>query len=110
MAAEMTGGSFEIQSQQGVGTVVTAVFVPSHLDCTPLGDMTATVCSLIQCNPDRDFCYTYSNGGKSFTADTRQFRQVLEDVPLSEPAVVAFISDYIAEHTAEADSAVRPLN
>ena len=37
-AAESTGGSFFIRSQVGVGTVVTAVFVLSHIDRMPLGD------------------------------------------------------------------------
>ena len=99
MAAEMTGGSFNIESTPNVGTTVTAVFVPSHLDCMPLGDITATVCSLIQCNPDRDFCYTYSWNGSSFSADTRQFRQVLEGIPLNSPEVINFISEFIEENT-----------
>ena len=30
MEAEMTGGSLEIESEKGAGTVVTAKFVPSH--------------------------------------------------------------------------------
>jgi hypothetical protein len=99
MAAGMTGGSFLIESPPGVGTTVTAVFVPSHLDCMPLGDITATVCSLIQCNPDRDFCYTYSWNGSSFSADTRQFRQVLEGIPLNSPEVITFIGEFIEENT-----------
>lgn len=99
MAAEMTGGSFSIVSQPGKGTTVTAVFVPSHLDCMPMGDITATVCSLIQCNPDRDFCYTYSCNGKGFSADTRQFREVLEGIPLNSPEVIQFISEFITENT-----------
>ena len=99
MAAEMTGGSFNIESTLNVGTTVTAVFVPSHLDCMPLGDIAATVCSLIQCNPDRDFCYTYSWNGSSFSADTRQFRQVLEGIPLNSPEVISFISEFIEENT-----------
>ena len=101
MAAEMTGGSFSIASQPGVGTTVTAVFVPSHVDCMPMGDITSTVCSLIQCNPDRDFCYTYSCDGRGFAGDTRQFRQVLEGVPLNAPEVITFISEFITENTSE---------
>ena len=32
MEAEMTGGSFQIDSEEGKGTKVTAVFRPSHVD------------------------------------------------------------------------------
>ncbi len=101
MAAEMTGGSFSIRSAVGEGTTVTASFARSHIDRMPLGDMAATICSLIQCNPDIDFVYTYRYGEQSFAADTRQFRQVLEGVPLSEPEVLGYIGDFIRENTAE---------
>ena len=36
MEAEMTGGSFSIRSQKGRGTILTAIFVPSHVDMIPL--------------------------------------------------------------------------
>lgn len=101
MAAEMAGGSFSIISEVGVGTTVTAGFSLSHIDRMPLGDMAATVSALIQCNPDKDFVYTRIYNGKSFVADTREFRKVLEEVPLGNPEVVQFISDYINENTME---------
>ena len=41
MAAELSGGSFSIKSQPGVGTTTTAVFVLSSVDRMPLGDMPA---------------------------------------------------------------------
>lgn len=101
MAAEMTGGQLSIDSAPGVGTTVTASFGLSHIDRMPLGDIAATVCSLVQCNPDIDFTYTCRAGVREFTADTRRFREVLEGVPLSNPEVVGFIGDYIRENTAE---------
>ena len=67
----------------------------------PLGDIAATICSLIQCNPEIDFTYTYRRGESSFTADTREFCAVLGDVPLSNPEVVAFIGSFIRENTQE---------
>lgn len=101
MAAEMTGGKLSIESSIGRGTAVSAVFGLSHIDRMPLGDIAQTVCSLVQCNPDLDFVYTYRYGGKSFTADTRSFREVLEGVPLSNPEIIAFIGAFIRENTAE---------
>ena len=46
----MTGGSFEISSKEGEGTYIKAVFVLSHIDRMPLGDMTGTLISLINAN------------------------------------------------------------
>lgn len=101
MAAEMTGGKLAIDSAVGQGTTVTAAFGLGHIDRMPLGDIAATVCSLVQCNPDIDFTYTYRRGGEEFTADTREFRTVLEGVPLSNPEVIGFIRNFITENTAE---------
>ncbi|MFR5069501.1 MAG: ATP-binding protein [Eubacteriales bacterium] len=41
MEAEMTGGSFEIESDLNQGTKVTATFITTHLDMLPLGDINA---------------------------------------------------------------------
>ncbi len=104
MAAEMCGGSFLIESTVGVGTQVKAVFVPSHVDCMPLGDMASTYTALMQCNPDMDFLYSYQTDGEGFIADTREFRQVLGDVSLGELSVVAFVKSFIEENTDEAEA------
>ena len=57
MAAEMTGGSFKIESEVNQGTKVTATFIATHLDMLPLGDINTTVWLLITCNPDLDFIF-----------------------------------------------------
>lgn len=101
MAAELTGGSFGIESTPGQGTRVMAVFVLSSIDRMPLGDIGSTITTLIQGSPDIDFVYTRSIDGREMTADTRQFREVLGGLPLDTPEVLAFVSDYIAENTAE---------
>lgn len=102
MAAEMTGGRFSLTSEPGAGTTVTAVFGYHHLDRMPLGDMAQTLGTLIQCNPDRDFWYCHQKGDRSFTVDTRQFREVLgEEISLGEPEVAAYIRHYLEEAEAE---------
>ena len=103
MAAEMTGGSLTVDSTPGRGTCVTARFGLSHIDRAPLGDMAQTMCALIGCNPDIDFTYTRAVAENSFTADTAEFRQVLEGVPLSEPEVLQFIAGYINEQSENLD-------
>lgn len=104
MAAELTGGALNIDSQLGNGTTVTASFGLSHIDRMPLGDMAGTVCTLIQCNPDVDFVYTRRYGERSFSADTREFRKTLGDIPLQTPEVLRFIGEFIRENSAEIQS------
>lgn len=98
-AAEMTGGSFEIESAVGVGTKVRAYFKTDHLDFTPIGDMTSTMISLITMNLHIDFVYRRKIDNKEFTVDTRQLREILGDVPLNEPSIALWITDYINENT-----------
>lgn len=103
-AAESTGGSFSIESQLGAGTAVTAVFVLSHIDRMPLGDISSTIYTLIVYHPDTDFYYTYRYNGREFTLDTRQFREILGDVPFNTPEVSAYIMDYLTENKTDTDN------
>lgn len=100
-AAEMTGGTFNIESQPGIGTTITAVFGLSHIDRMPLGDMTSTVRSLIILNNDRDFVYSLKTDSGSFTLDTRKMREIMGDIPLSEPEISVYIKEYLTENTNE---------
>lgn len=102
-AAESTGGSFTIESEVGTGTVVTAVFVLSHIDRMPLGDINSTIHTLVVYHPDTDFLYRYCYGGHSFTLDTREFRQVLGDVPFDTPEISSYIMEYLTENKLETD-------
>ena len=102
-AAECTGGSFTIQSQPGVGTTVTAVFVLSHIDRMPLGDISSTIHTLVVYHPDTDFRYIYEYDGKSFTLDTREFREILGDVPFDTPEISSYIMEYLTENKLETD-------
>ncbi len=104
MAAELTGGSFHISSVPGKGTAVEAVLGLGHIDRMPLGSMCETMTALISCNAHIDFVYTHTVRAKqppeekAFVLDTRQFRDILGEVPLNSPEVIAFIKDYFAEN------------
>ncbi len=97
MAAEMAGGELVIRSIVGEGTTVTATFGLTHIDRMPLGDMVGTVSALIRMNPHLDFVYRHNVDGQSFELDTRILREVLDDVPLSEPDVMEWINGNMKE-------------
>lgn len=101
MAAEMTGGSFSIESKLSVGTRVNAVFKTDNLDFTPLGDVTSTIVMLVSMNTDRDFIYKRSVNDRDFVFDTREIKAILGDVPLDEYDVTQWIKDYINENVNE---------
>ena len=101
MAAQLSGGDLTIQSRVGEGTAVTATFGLTSIDRMPLGDINGTIATLVQCNPGIDWLYTRRKDGREMVMDTRQFREVLEDMPLDSPEVLGFLRDYLAENTAE---------
>lgn len=101
MAAEQTGGSVTLESAEGVGTTVTAVFHLEHLDCAPLGDLPGTMALIIQGSPKSDFLLTHTTPTGSYTLDTREMRELLgEEVPLDAPEVFAWVTEYLREQEA----------
>jgi anti-sigma regulatory factor (Ser/Thr protein kinase) len=101
LAAESTGGTFEITSTEGVGTTVTATFGLSHIDRMPLGDMTSTMLTLITMHLEADWVYTFKNDDAEFTLDTREIKEIMEGVPLNSPDVAAFLKEFLTENHAE---------
>lgn len=103
-AAEITGGYFNIDSQKGVGTKVSAVFMLSHIDRIPIGDINTTIHTLIVYHPATDFIYHYQYNDKKFSLDTREFRSILGDISFQTPEVSNYIMDYLKENQSETDN------
>ena len=105
-AAEQTGGYIEIDSKhidefpETHGTCVRAYFRKDHIDFTPLGDVISTVTTLIQGHPDTDFLYRHTLGTEEVSLDTREIREVLEDVPLDSFDVLLWIKENLTEQYA----------
>jgi len=76
-AAERCEGKLDVASRRGKGTRVQAVFRYSHVDRAPLGDMAATITTLIMGNPGIDFVYRHVIEDQEFKLDTRQFSRQL---------------------------------
>ena len=103
LAAEQTGGSFGLTSsteKSSSGTVVSACFDTNSIDCMPMGDIVATVCTLIAGSPEIDFVFNDvdKRKGSSVTLDTRQMREVLgEGISLAETEIQMWMSEYLCE-------------
>lgn len=103
LAAEMTDGSFSIESRheseypEDHGTRVTAVFNKNHIDFTPLGDVPSSITTLIQGSPDTDFLFKHRTPKGEAGVDTRELREQLGDVPLDTFEVILWIEEYLKE-------------
>ena len=102
-AAEQTGGRLDIESKHFSlfpdchGTTVTALFYKNHIDFTPIGDASSSIVTLIQGHPNVDFLFKHSIGEKEVLLDTRELREVLENVPLDTFEVLIWIKENLAE-------------
>ena len=101
MAAENTGGSFLLESEPGVGTTLTAIFVLSSIDRQPLGNMAETMLGMVTSYEQVDFLYLHKVNEKEFSFDTREIKKILGDVSLKEPEVYMWLSGYLKEGEAE---------
>ena len=103
LQAEQTGGSVTIVSRHESefpdthGTETEALFYKNHIDMTPLGDIIATVITLIQCNPHLDFLFAHTALNGEVKLDTRELREVLGDVPLNTVEVIMWIKENLIE-------------
>ena len=64
----------------------------------PLGDLVSSIITLIQGSPDIDFVFTHKTGAGTYTLDTGEIRQIMGDISLSEPEVIAWLTDYLNEN------------
>ena len=77
-AARESGGDLQIESKVGRGTRVKATFGYSHIDRKPLGNMEATLTTLIAGNPNIDFIYKHKKDGLEYRLDTKEIRARIE--------------------------------
>lgn len=102
---EMCEGSFSITSAPGAGTTLRLGFRLSHVDLPPMGNLAETMLALVIGSPDKpDFCLTYSAGGEPYEFDTAAIRQVLGEVPLNDPEVIAWMRADLDEGLAQAEA------
>ena len=87
-AAQRCDGRLAIETEAGRGTRVTATFRYTHIDRAPVGDMAATITTLIMGNPQIDFVYRHIIDAEEFMLDTRDLKEGSEDNSLADPVIV----------------------
>ena len=94
--ADQTGGFMSIKSEVGKGTDIEVVFIASHIDCPPWGDLPGTIAMLITGNPDVNIRFIYEAGDISFAISTEAIKEVMDGIPVSHPKVMLLVKDMIA--------------
>lgn len=97
--AEMTGGTVNIWSEPGKGTVITAIFTHDHFDRQPMGDMASTFISLLVAYPQIEFIYNHNTGTNEVNINTLKIKEVLEEVSITSSEVLEYIRNIIKSIT-----------
>lgn len=100
-AAERCDGDFTLQSEEGQGTLICARFRFHHIDRAPMGDIVATLTTLIQGNPEVDFQYEHHYDDQFYCLSTHLLRKELDGIPLNHPLVLEYIANDVREGLTE---------
>jgi hypothetical protein len=94
---ELTGGRLILESEPDKGTIITASFGLYSIDRMPLGDISDTIAALVLSAPAVNYLIRFHCQDRDFELDWQDIRIQLEDVPLTEPAVLEWIQGNVAE-------------
>jgi len=96
-AAEACNGNLKINSTPGKGTSVEVEFQRNHIDLMPLGNIACTIQTLVIGSPEIHWQFIYRANEQVFEFDDEFIKQVLGDIPLSEPGVITYIREYLQD-------------
>ena len=96
-AAQQCGGHLDITSEQGKGTTLYVCFELDNIDRAPLGDMAETMVTIIMSAPEINYVYTHTRSDKEFVFDTKEIKETLAGVPLTNPEILEWIHEFISE-------------
>lgn len=97
-AAEITGGSFSVDSAKGEGTHVKAELRLSSLDLLPLGNLTETIMTLILGAEHHDIEFSYQADENRFSLSTAELKKQLEFSDFGQIEVLEFLRSYLIEN------------
>ncbi len=96
--AEQAGGSLEIWSKEGEGTQLQVIFSHSNIDRPVLGNIAETIMLLVGGNPEIDFRYKHTTKKGEYVFDTKEVKEVLDGMALSDPNILVYIKEMINEN------------
>jgi hypothetical protein len=100
-AAEACNGSLQIWSAPGKGTRLQVDFQRSHIDRMPLGDVAATLLTLLVGAPQVHWILKYTADAQVFSFDDTEMKQTLDGLPITEPDILAWLRETLQTGIAE---------
>lgn len=81
-ATEIANGALHVQSEEGVGTTVTATFDSTSIDSPPIGDLVSTFMTLLAHPKAERLVIDRKKGEDAYTLDRQELIGVLGDLEL----------------------------
>jgi hypothetical protein len=110
--AEACNGWLKLESSPGKGTILEVEFQRDHIDRMPLGDLAGTMQTLVVAYPQVNWSFSYlavlwnSKREAEFQFDDKPLKDSLEDIPLCEPEVLAYLRSHLEEGIAQVQQAI----
>lgn len=99
--AEMTGGSFQIESEVNKGTTVLASFVKDHIDRQPLGDICGIFKMMLVSEESINFKYVHYTDKGNFRISTREAKEILEVTNFRDIKLATEVTNVLRENLQE---------
>ena len=100
-AVEQCDGKFTIQSQQNMGTTIHVEYPLTHIDRKPLGDIAGVIIQLVCSFPKTSFVYEHTTNFGTFAFDSKEVKEMLGNVTVSENKIRTFLKEMIHENLQE---------
>lgn len=98
---ELTGGQLVITSTKNIGTKLNATFNRNHIDMLPMGDLPGVFTLTMSSYEKINVKYTHQTDIGKFSIETNEVKDLLGEVSLSNPEVITFLKEMIAENLKE---------
>lgn len=95
-AAQQAGGDLTLSESPLGGLRVTAIFALRHIDLAPMGDLAATISTVVCTHPNVAFECHLAVAGKSFSLRTDELREALPEESRNDISVAQIASEAIA--------------
>lgn len=94
-------GKLSIKSIINQGTYILARMDYNHIDRPPIGDLESTIATFFSSNDNINIEYEHYYNDRSFSITTKELKDVLGDVPLTNVDVIKWLIEFLKENTEE---------
>lgn len=87
-AAEQAGGTFEIRSEEGLGTSVFFAFDAANVDTPPLGNVPGTVATLLNYPGGHELVFIRRASGQTYRISRNEIRETLGGLETADDLIL----------------------